>query len=150
MIDIIRRYAGYGNSFNRLNNVVRFCQDGDMSGALCLSVLFQVGLCPGGYLLVRLCPGYKKSNIYIYIYSPLKCLSVTSRAAESSQLCIVSSNSSCGVAPVSHSFSKTRKCDTPHSEKRLRQSANWRDSIQELNELHVQLYLPTTKRSQCI
>ena len=33
-----------------------------MSGALCPSVLFQVGLCPGGYFLVGLCPGYKKAT----------------------------------------------------------------------------------------
>ena len=57
MIDRIRMYAGYGNSFNRLNNGVWFCYNGDMSGALCPSVLFQVGLYPGGYFLVGLCPG---------------------------------------------------------------------------------------------
>ena len=52
----------YGNSFDRLNNGVWFCQGGDMSGALCPSVLFQVGLCPGGYFLVGLCPGSKKES----------------------------------------------------------------------------------------
>ena len=65
MIDIIRRYASYSNSFNRLNNGVWFCQGSDMSGALCPSVLFQVGLCPGGYFLVGLCPVSKKATYII-------------------------------------------------------------------------------------
>ena len=63
MIDVVRRYAGYGNSFNRLNNRVWFCQGGDMP-----SVLFQVGLCPDGYFVVGLCPGSLKApHIFIHL-----------------------------------------------------------------------------------